>query len=286
MTREELIELKEKRGYSVAKLSEYSGVPIGTIRKIITGESKQPRTATLNALEKVLAGDEAVYSGKSYEYDIQSSVSIVAEEPAEYVFGSAASEKRNTLRKQGDFTIEDYRNLPVGERKELIDGVFYDMATPLFVHQKIVTFLLFEIQSFIRKNKGTCQVITSPSSVQIDCDEKTMMEPDLYIICDKNKIRKFGICGAPDFVLEVLSDSSRKKDLGIKLFKYIRAGVREIWYLDLKTAKLITYFADDDYMPNIHVLEGLLGISIYNGKPEIDLSEIGRMITELSELPE
>ena len=53
MTREEIIELKEKRGYSVAKLSEYSGVPEGTIRKIITGESKNPRLATLNALEKI-----------------------------------------------------------------------------------------------------------------------------------------------------------------------------------------------------------------------------------------
>ena len=69
MTREELIALKENRGYSVAKLSEYSGVPEGTIRKIITGESKHPRTATLNALKKVLFGDQSVYSGKTYKYE-------------------------------------------------------------------------------------------------------------------------------------------------------------------------------------------------------------------------
>ena len=102
MTREEIKELKEKRGYSVAKLSKYSGVPEGTIRKIITGESKNPRLATLNALEKVLKGDESKYMGKNYEYDEQSAFPgamggeddpsffdiMVCEEPAQYMAGN------------------------------------------------------------------------------------------------------------------------------------------------------------------------------------------------------
>ena len=286
MTREEIIELKEKRGYSVAKLSEYSGVPVGTIRKIITGESKNPRAATLNALEKVLEGDEAVYSGKSFEYEEQSSINIVCEDAGEYIYGSAAMKDEVKEKKQGEYTVEDYFALPDGDRKELIDGVFYDMASPLNIHQEIVGTLFYDIKAFIKSNKGKCTVRISPSSVQLNCDDRTMVEPDIYIVCDKDKIKRFGNYGAPDFVLEVLSDSTRKKDLGIKLYKYINAGVKEIWYIDLKSKKLITYFIDDDYIPCVHSLEGMIGIAIYEGKLQIDLLEISQIIDEYSELPD
>lgn len=292
MTREEIIELKEKRGYSVAKLSKYSGVPEGTIRKIITGESKNPRLATLNALEKVLKGDESKYMGKNYEYDEQSAfpVGMVCEEPTQYVARNVAENyientgksSAGVHKKQGEYTIEDYFALPDGDRKELIDGVFYDMATPLTVHQDIVGYMHLEIGNFIRKNKEKCKVFVAPSAVRLDCDKKTMVEPDIYIVCDKDKIKRFGNYGAPDFVLEVLSDSTRKKDLGIKVYKYINAGVRELWYIDVKTRKLLTYFEGDDYMPTVHPLEGMLGLSIYDGKLQINLAEIGEIIEEYS----
>lgn len=261
MTREEIIELKEKRGYSVAQLSQYSGVPEGTIRKIITGESKNPRVATLNAIEKVLIGDETVFTGKSYKYDSQAIV-----------------------KKQGEYTVEDYMALPDGDRKELIDGVFYDMATPLFIHQAVAASLFYKIQSFIKENKGDCIAVMAPSAVQLDCDDKTIVEPDIYIICNRDKIKRFGVYGAPDFVLEVLSDSTRNKDLKIKSFKYMNAGVREIWYIDLKTRTLITYYEGDDYLPAIHPLEGTLGLAIYDGRLEINLAELGDIIEEYSKL--
>ena len=53
----------------------------------------------------------------------------------------------------------------------------------------------------------------APIDVQLDCDDKTMIQPDIYIVCDRDKIKDFGIYGAPDFVLEVLSPSTRKKDM-------------------------------------------------------------------------
>lgn len=291
MTREEIIEFKEKRGYSVAQLSQYSGVPEGTIRKIITGESKNPRVATLNALEKVLIGDETVFTGKSYKYDSQASVSFVCESEAEYNAGSTALNHMqgqqstvSKVKKQGEYTVEDYMALPDGDRKELIDGVFYDMATPTNVHQEVVGYMFLEIGNFIRKNKGKCRAVLAPSAVQLDCDNKTMVEPDIYIVCNPDKVKKFGNYGAPDFVLEVLSDSTRNKDLKIKSFKYMNAGVREIWYIDLKTRTLITYYEGDDYLPAIHPLEGTLGLAIYDGRLEINLAELGDIIEEYSKL--
>ena len=289
MTREEIIKLKEERGYSVAKLSEYSGVPVGTIRKIITGESKNPRMATLNALEKVLVGDETIYSGKSYEYDTQSVISYANEDSGEYIAGNTVFKDKsfaedNHVKDQGEYTVEDYMNLKDGDRKELIDGVFYDMASPTMIHQDIVSYLIYKFRNFINENKGKCKAIVAPSAVQIDCDERTMLEPDIYIICNRDNMKRFGIYGAPDFVLEVLSESTRKKDLGVKICKYINGGVKEIWYIDIKTEKIITYFKDDDYIPVIHSLEETVGLSIYEGKLQIDLSEIRMMIKEYSNL--
>ena len=174
--------------------------------------------------------------------------------------------------------------LPDGDRKELIDGVFYDMATPTNIHQEVVGYMFFEIKSFINVNKGKCRAVLAPSAVQLDCDNKTMVEPDIYIVCNPDKIKKFGNYGAPDFVLEVLSDSTRNKDLKIKSFKYMNAGVREIWYIDLKTRTLITYYEGDDYLPAAHQLKGTLGLAIYDGRLEINLAELGDIIEEYSKL--
>ena len=68
MTIKQMREIKEKRGYSYAQLSEYTGVPAITLQKIFSGKTKSPRIATLNAIEKVLGGDEEKFQGKAFEY--------------------------------------------------------------------------------------------------------------------------------------------------------------------------------------------------------------------------
>ena len=169
---------------------------------------------------------------------------------------------------------------------ELIDGVFYDMSTPRFVHQDIVQIVTNSIYSHIKKNKGRCKVIGSPSDVQLDCDNKTMLQPDVYVICDRDKIKGFGIYGSPDFVLEVLSSSTRKKDMTIKLNKYWSAGVREYWIIDPKKRSLITYdFTEEDVIPVIRPLTGMAPVAIFDGKLEIDLDEINEAIDEFGDLP-
>ena len=63
MTIEQMRNIKEERGYSMSQLSEYSGVPLGTLQKIFSGETKTPRKSTMSAIEKVLLGEESVYQG-------------------------------------------------------------------------------------------------------------------------------------------------------------------------------------------------------------------------------
>ena len=279
MTIREMIHIKEDRGYSFSKLSEYTGIPAVTIQKIFSGKTKNPRKATLNALERVLKGDESLYAGKAYSYGINGihpdghdndGVMMVRERKTAY--GS---------KKDGEYTVEDYFALPEDYRAELIDGVFYDMATPGFVHQDIIGAIYYTFSNYIRNNKGKCRAIMAPSAVQLDCDDKTMLEPDLYVICDREKIRKFGIYGAPDFVLEVLSPSNRKKDMMLKMAKYGEAGVREYWIIDPEKRVLITYdFTDENMIPVVMPLMGSAPVLIYDGKLSIDLDEINDIIEE------
>ncbi len=276
MTREEMKRIREERGYSFKKLSEYSGVPVVTIQKIFSGATANPRKVTLDAIEKVLLADESIFKGKSYDYStIAKNESQAVEEP-----GFAY-----TSKKQGEYTLDDYYALPDERRVELIDGVIYDMSAPRTVHQDIISIVHMAFYSYIKSNKKPCKVFESPVDIQLCCDNKTMVQPDIVVICDRDKIKGFGIYGAPDFVLEVLSKSTKKKDKGIKLSKYLEAGVREYWMIDPDKEVLIVYvLEDEDFIPKVYPLEGKVPVAISNGELMIDLDEIAESIRELGGL--
>lgn len=260
MTLEEMKRLKQERGFSMAQLSEYSGVPIGTLQKIFTGETSHPRYATRQALERVLTGNE---------------LSRVSES-ASYYYGQ--KEKR-----QGEYTIEDYYTFPDERRVEMIDGVIYDMSAPEVVHQRIAGLCYFRISEYIQNKGGSCIPMMSPVDVRLDCDDKTMVQPDVIILCDDHKIKRWGIMGAPEFVLEVTSASTRKRDFTKKLQKYAEAGVKEYWIIDPKKKSLVTYDFINEDMPCVWPLKGRVGLALYNGELEINLDEIAGLIQEWPE---
>lgn len=279
MTREEMIRIKEERGYSLKKLSEYTGVPMVTLQKIFSGTTAQPRKATLDAIERVLSADEEKYQGKAYEYfsGVSEDNYTVKEPIATY----------DIQKKSGEYTLEDYYTLPDERRAELIDGVFYDMSSPVTVHQDIVAIIHMAFYEYIRNKKKPCKVFEAPVDVQLCCDDRTVVQPDMVVVCDRDKIKRFGIYGAPDYVLEVLSQSTRKKDLTIKLNKYLEAGVREYWIVDPITEKLIVYnFMVDEFLPCIYPLTECVPVAISDGELSIDLAIIAEAIEEFKQLPE
>lgn len=273
----DILRIKEERGYSVAKLSEYSGVPIGTLQKLLRGDSVNPRKATLDALEKVLLGDEKLYPGKAYTYQMDSQPGML-NQPQSY--GAARIELE-----QGEFTLQDYYALPDDRRVELINGIFYDMAAPSTLHQYIAGMVYRWISEFIEENDGDCIPFISPVDVQLNRDVKTMVQPDVIIVCDPKKVKHFGIYGAPDFVLEVLSKSTKKKDITLKLAKYMEAGVKEYWAIDTDKRILIVYLTEEDAIPHIYPLEGEAGVQLYEGRLRIDLKKIDRAIDRFESLP-
>lgn len=189
-------------------------------------------------------------------------------------------------KRQGEYTLEDYYNMPEDRRVELIDGVFYDMAAPAPLHQLIAGMVYARILAFIEKNEGDCIPFIAPADVQLDCDDRTMVQPDVFILCKRDKLKRSGIYGAPDFVLEILSGSTRKKDMTVKLMKYMEAGVREYWVIDPEKKLLIVYIGEEEGIPRIHPLQGDVGMNLYDGKLRIDLNEINNLIDQFGNLEE
>ena len=251
MTIQEMKEKKREKGYTYVQMAELSGVPLGTIQKIFSGETESPRYDTLQALERLFTEIPAVQEGTFYQAD-----------------------------RNGSYTLDDYYALPEDQRVELIDGYFYEMLAPTFGHQTIGGEIYRQVANYIMDKGGSCRPFIAPVDVQLDCDERTMVQPDVGIVCDPSKIKRFGIYGAPDFLVEVISPSTKKKDYTKKLAKYMEAGVREYWILDPYQKRLLVYFFEGDVFPVIYEFDQPVPVGIYNGDLVIDFSNIAKWIEE------
>lgn len=138
----------------------------------------------------------------------------------------------DALRKEETYTLDDIYALPDGVRAELIDGQIYYMAPPSTKHQRLVHFFDREIGNYIQSREGECEVFPAPFAVFLNEDDTDYVEPDISVICDKNKITDRGCNGAPDWIVEIVSPGNRSMDYFKKLFKYRASGVREYWIVD------------------------------------------------------
>jgi len=170
------------------------------------------------------------------------------------------------------YTIEDIYNLPDGQRAELIDGELYMMATPGRIHQELVMMLSNSIFNYIQSKNGDCKVYPSPFAVFLNADDKIYLEPDISVICDKNKLTDEGCKGAPDWIIEIVSPSSRLRDYMKKLFKYSSAGVREYWIVDFEKNRITVYNFENGFVDEFSFSDKVKA-GIYEDF-EIDFSEI------------
>jgi Uma2 family endonuclease len=129
-----------------------------------------------------------------------------------------------------------------------------------------------------------CRLFFAPIGVQLDCDDRTVLEPDLIIFCDDGKMRKRVYYGAPDFVVEILSPSTKRKDVTIKLRKYIAANVREYWIVDPETERVFVYQIEAGELPLICGYGDQVPVGISGGKCSIDFTGIWDSARELKAL--
>ena len=149
------------------------------------------------------------------------------------------------------YTIDDIYNLPDGKRAELIDGKLYNMELPGTKHQLLLSTLCAEIYNYIKSKKGKEEVYIAPFAVFLEnADGNTnYVEPDISVICDPDKLNDKGCNGAPDWIIEIVSPSSRKMDYITKTNLYMNAGVKEYWIVDPMREIVMVYKASEDAVP-------------------------------------
>ena len=131
------------------------------------------------------------------------------------------------------YSYAQYLTWQVQERLELIKGKIFKMTpAPARRHQGVSLELSTQIRNYVRDNG--CKVYTAPFDVRFptgntDQDTFTVVQPDISVICDKNKLDDRGCVGAPDLIIEILSPSTGAKDATIKFDLYEEQGVREYW---------------------------------------------------------
>lgn len=212
-----LKELKKEAGMTNAEIAELSGIPLSTVNKIFSGATQNPRYSTLLAMEEVLVKKKKI----PFAYNnLTESPMMLGEESAAYQYSA---------RK---YDTEDMERLDEWDRAELIDGKIYMSPSPTRKHQYLVTSLVAQIHYHIRKNKGGCHVYAAPFDVRLFQDEKTIVQPDVFVICNKDILTDKGCTGAPDWIVEVVSENNSSHDYIRKLMQYQKAGVREYWIVD------------------------------------------------------
>lgn len=157
---------------------------------------------------------------------------------------------------------------------ELIDGVIYDMAAPTNLHQQLIMEVAVQLHTFISSQKGNCKVSMAPTDVQLDCNDRTMVQPDILVMCNRENILRTHIYGAPDLIIEILSPSTRRKDMNLKHGKYAAAGVREYWMIDPDKKKIVVYDLENEELPVVYGFGNKVPVRIFHGKCEIDFEII------------
>lgn len=176
------------------------------------------------------------------------------------------------LPKEECYTIEDIYDLPDGQRAELIDGKMYDMAPPSRIHQELVSAFTQMIGHYIRKQDGSCKIYPAPFAVNLHADDTVYVEPDVSVICDPCKLTDRGCSGAPDFIIEIVSPSSRRMDYFTKNALYLEAGVREYWIVDPDKGHTTVYRFEEDVAPVIFSFEQPITVGVY-GNLQITIAD-------------
>ena len=186
--------------------------------------------------------------------------------------GESNTEEGGRILTRGLYTIADIEALPEGERAELIDGEMFMMATPTWAHQTLLVGMSADIRQYIREHKGRCKIVPAPFGVYIKDDEHNFVEPDISVICDRDKLDNKGCYGAPDWVIEIVSPSSKYMDRVRKLALYKEAGVREYWIVDPMQRNVTVYDLEHGNDLNVYSFTDRVKVAIYEDF-EMDFNE-------------
>ncbi len=170
------------------------------------------------------------------------------------------------------YTFADCLTWGENERIEIINGEAVMMAPPSRIHQEISFEMCRQLGNYLEGKR--CKAYPAPFAVRLfekdgDSPENvgTMVEPDISIVCDRDKLDKHGCKGAPDMVVEILSPSTQRHDRLVKLGLYQRAGVREYWIVNPEdqTVQVFT-LSNGLLLPHeVYARDGVAKVNVLDG---------------------
>ncbi len=182
------------------------------------------------------------------------------------------------------YSYADYLTWADNVRRELYEGFIKLISpAPSSTHQRITRKLIRKIDYFLDNKK--CELFFAPSDVRFpktknNIDDKqlyTVLQPDLYVVCDLAKIDKRGCLGAPDLIIEIVSAGNSKRDIKDKFKIYEEYGVREYWIVFPNDELVYVYLLDETGKykeKDIYERGDKIPVNIFNGDLEIDLNEV------------
>ena len=166
----------------------------------------------------------------------------------------------------GIYSYADYLVWKIKERVELLKGKILEMSAPSPIHQEISGNLQGALFVFLKNSK--CKLYTAPFDVRFpqkgESQVYTVVQPDLCVVCDFEKIDSKGCVGAPDLVVEILSPENSKKEMKSKFALYQEEGVREYWVVDPERELVFVYVAENKkFKPTIPIADDYVCSTIF-----------------------
>lgn len=182
----------------------------------------------------------------------------------------------------GRYSYADYLTWEIDEMVELIKGkVFRQAAAPKLKHQKISFAIAGKLYDFLKGKQ--CQGFSAPFDVRLPILSKknediyTVVQPDICVVCDPEKLDEAGCLGAPDLVVEILSPGNNIKDLQYKYEVYEESGVKEYWVIHPEEQTLLIYtLIEGKYVPSKLYISGDEVVSSAVEGFKLDMEEVFR----------
>ena len=240
MSVEEMRAEIQRRGYSYMQLERFTAIPAATIRRIIIGQTKKPRMDVMLSLSAVLR----------------------------------PSSRDASIKQQENYDLEDYLALSEDERMEMIDGILYELPGPDEHHQFVLGAIFHSLYGQIRDHGKVCFPFMAPLDVQLDKDDRTIVQPDIFLAGDSGRFKEGKYYGAPELVVEIISRETVQKDFQIKYMKYKQACVKEYWIVDIPRRRVITWVFKNETASGIYCFDEQVPVMAFKGAFTVDFPRI------------